>query len=196
MKYRPKRDYDVFTKVEQDALFALPAPDGQLQTILHCAGLRRSEAICLTGKRIDLNRLKIIVIEGAKGGKERTVPMVFDELPVACADLLSLEGINGDEHLWATRPGGRGVVRRRDPISSTTFERWWKRCIDTAGVRYRNPHMARHSFVTRLREARVPIEDIKWMVGHESLATTEDTYSHPNMDELGDRVRKLVGDGV
>jgi len=196
VKYRPKRDYDVFTKAEQDALFALPSPDGQLQTILHGAGLRRSEAIGLTGKRIDLNRLKIIVIEGAKGGKERTVPMVFEGLSAACADLLQLEGINSQDHLWATRPGGRSVVRRRDPISSTTFERWWKRCIETAGVRYRNPHMARHSFVARLREARVPIEDIKWMVGHESIATTEDTYSHPNMDELGARVRSLVGENA
>lgn len=196
VKYRPKRDYDVFTRVEQDALFALSAPDGQLQTILHLAGLRRSEAICLTGKRIDLDHLRIIVIEGAKGGKERTVPMVFDELPAACADLLGLEGINPNDHLWHTRPGGRGVVSRGKPISSTTFERWWKRCVDAAGVRYRNPHMARHSFVARLREKKVPIEDIKWMVGHESIATTEDTYSHPNMDELGRRVRSLVGDQV
>jgi integrase len=194
--YRPKRDYDVFTKAEQDALFALPSPDGQLQTILHLAGLRRGEAIGLTGKRIDLDHLKIMVIEGAKGGKKRTVPMVFDALPIACAQLLTLEGIDANDHLWATRPGGRGVIRRRDPISSTTFERWWRRCIETADVRYRNPHMARHSFVTRLRELGVKLEDIKWIVGHESVATTEDTYSHPNMDELGERVRGIVGSAV
>jgi integrase len=79
------------------------------------------------------------------------------------------------------------------PISNTTFERWWKKAILAADVRYRNPHMARHSFVTRLRELGVKLEDIKWIVGHESIATTEDTYSHPNMDELGERIRNIVG---
>jgi integrase len=196
--YRPKRDYDVFTKAEQDALFALPSPDGELMTILHLAGLRRAEAIGLTVKRIAWDREppRIIVIEGAKGSKERTVPMVFPELPIACDQLITLEGLDAHDHLWATRPGGRSVVRRRDPISNTTFERWWKKQILAADVRYRNPHMARHSFVTRLRESKVPIEDIKWIVGHESIATTEDTYSHPNMDELGERVRSLVGDRI
>jgi site-specific recombinase XerD len=87
-------------------------------------------------------------------------------------------------------------VSRENPVSNATFERWWKRQVDASGVRYRNPHMARHTFVTRMREHGVDLEDLKWMLGHESYSTTADTYSHPNMDELGVRVRRLIGDAV
>lgn len=197
IKYRTKRDYDVFTEAELAALFALPAPHGQLQVVIHRAGFRRQECIMLKDKRIDLDRLRFIIVDGpeggAKGGKGRTVPMVFDELPIACADLRALERLNPDDHLWASRPGGRSVIRRRDPISSSTFDRWWHDCFRRAGVRYRNPHIARHTCATRLRELRVDPEDLKWMLGHESIRTTLDTYSHPNMDDLGERVRELVG---
>lgn len=191
--YRPKRDYDVFTKAETDALCALPSPHGELMTLMLWAGLRRSEARLLTARRLDLDRRRVIVIDGAKGRKERTVPMI-DRLASACAQLLTLEGLNPADHVWYTRPGGRSVVSREKPISNTTFERWWTKQVEAAGVRYRNPHMARHSFVTAMRSYGVDLEDLKVMLGHESIATTSDTYSHPNMDELAQRVLGLVGD--
>jgi integrase len=193
--YRPKRDYDIFTKAETDALCALETPHGELMSLLFWAGLRRNEARLLTVKRLDLPRRQVIVVEGAKRGKDRRVPMV-DRLAVACSDLITLEGLNPADHVWHTQPGGRSVVNREKPVSNTTFERWWTKAIEAAGVRYRNPHMARHSFVGRMRECGVDLEDLKWILGHESIATTSDTYSHPNMDELGARVRGLVGDHV
>lgn len=194
-QYRPKRDYDVFTKAETDALCALPSPHGELMTLMLWAGLRRSEAMLLTARRLDLQRRQVIVIEGAKGLKERRVPMV-DRLASACADLITLEGLNPADYVWPKQPGGRSVVTHDTPISNTTFERWWTKQVGAAGVRYRNPHMARHSFVTAMRGYGVDLEDLKVMLGHESIATTSDTYSHPNMDELGERVLRLVGDAV
>jgi integrase len=191
--YRPKRDYDVFTRAETDALCALLSPHGELMTLMLWAGLRRSEARLLTARRLDLARRQVIVVEGAKGGKDRRVPMV-DRLATACAQLLTLEGLDPLDHVWPTRPGGRSVLGRDRPISDTTFERWWSGQVSLSGVRYRNPHMARHTFVTRMREHGVDLEDLKWMLGHESYSTTADTYSHPDMDELGARVRRLVGD--
>lgn len=197
--YRPKRDYDLFTEAEADALCALPTPDGELMTLLFWAGLRRSEARMLTGKRLDLDRRQVIVIDGVKGAgrgdKNRTVPMV-DRLLIACAQLLTLEGIGRDDHVWATRPGGGRRLKRSEPIGNTSFDKWWQRCEGAAGVRHRNPHMARHTFATRMRDLRVDAEDIQIMLGHESIATTLDVYSHPNMDALAERVRVAVGDEV
>lgn len=193
IKYRPNRNYDIFVEAEVDALCALPAPHGQLMTLLFWTGIRHSEARLMTGKRIDFNRGQVIVIDGAKGGTQRRVTMV-DELATAMADLFMLEGIGRDDHLWGSRPGGGGVVSRRDPIGSTTFTRWWATCLKEAGVRYRRQHDARHTFATRLRELGMELEEIQRLLGHESISTTADTYVHADLGAIGDRLRELVGD--
>jgi integrase len=126
ISYKPNRAYDIFTDPEADALCALPSPDGELMMILFEAGLRRAEARRLTGKRIDFNRDQIVVMEGAKGGKSRQVPMIA-RLETACAELVTLEGIGRDDHVWGSRPGGSRRVKRNTPIADTTFDNWWAR---------------------------------------------------------------------
>ena len=44
---------------------------------------------------------------------------------------------------------GWHAISRVKPIGEGTFHRWWERCLDAAGVRYRNAHVARHTFATR-----------------------------------------------
>lgn len=192
IKYRPPRNYDIFTEAEADALCALPSPDGQLMTLLLWAGLRRSEARLLTGKRLDLARGQVLVLEGAKLSKERVVPMV-DRLATASAELLQLEGIGPDDHVWGTRPGG-GRVRRETPMSNTSFDNWWKHTLENAGVRHRRPHLARHTFASRLRDLGVPMEDIKDHLGHDSIRTTVDVYAHSDVESRARRLREAVGD--
>jgi integrase len=191
--YKPNRAYDLFTDAEVEALCALPTPDGELQTLMHHAGLRRAECRLLTGKRIDFAKEQVIVKEGAKGSKQRLVPM-DSTLSRAMADLLQLEGIDRNDHLWSHRPGGGKIVRRDTPVGNTTFDSWWKRCLDDAGVRHRNPHMARHSFATRLRRLGVPMEDIQQHLGHEKISTTSDTYVHADFADRAQRLREAVGD--
>jgi len=110
------------------------------------------------------------------------------------ADLFQLEGIGRDDYLWGHRPGGGQSVRRDSPISDTTFDSWWKRCLVEADVRHRNPHIARHSFATRLRRLGVPMEDIQQHLGHEKISTTSDTYVHADFSERSSRMREAVGD--
>jgi integrase len=192
IRYRPDRSYDLFTAAESDALCALPSPDGHLLTLMFWGGLRRAEARHLTGKRLDLDTRHIIVIDGAKGSKTRRVPMI-GRVSTASAELLTLEGIGPDDHLWSSKPGG-GRVRRHRPIGNTTFDTWWVRVLGAAGVRHRKPHMTRHSFATRLRELGLAMEEIQELLGHESIRTTSDTYVHSNLGALGDHLREVVGD--
>jgi hypothetical protein len=63
----------------------------------------------------------------------------------------------------ATTTSSTGVRERRHvealrdkPIGEGTFSRWWRRCLDDAGVPYRNPHTARHTFATRGAAAGSP----------------------------------------
>src|SRR5581483_3382583 len=129
--------YRVFSEAEVEALCALPAPNGHLMTLLLWTGLRRTEARFLTGKRLDLDRRQVIVKDGAKGAKSRVVPMI-QRVEIACAELLTLEGIKPDDYVWATRPGGRGPVRRTVPMSQTSFSggpkhpKWWEKCLEAA----------------------------------------------------------------
>lgn len=192
MTYKPNRSYDVYGVGEAEALCALPSPDGPLLTIMFWCGLRRSEAIMLTGRRLDLQQQQVIVTEGAKGGKSRRVPMTA-RVAAVCADLMILDGIGPNDYLWYTRPGGSKLVHRAMPMSGTAFDMWWRRCHTTADVRRRVPHMSRHTYATRLRELGIPMEDIQQHLGHESMRTTSDTYVHSNMADRAARLREAVG---
>lgn len=194
IKYKPNRSYDIFSEAEADALCALPIPDGPLLSLMFWTGLRRSECRLLTGKRVDLAQGQVVVVDGAKGGKTRRVPLISRAYG-AMDDLLEFERIAPNEYLWYDHPGG-GKIRRARPIGNTSFDNWWKRCITAAAVRHRNPHMARHTYATRMRGLGVPMEDIQHLLGHESIRTTSDTYVHSNLDALAARVRLAVGDPV
>ncbi len=192
ISYEPNRVYDILTEAEADALSGLPSPDGTLMLILSETGIRRAEARLMTGKRLDLDQLQVIIIDGAKRKKSRQVPMI-DQLATACAELLTLEGIGRDDYLWYSRPGGRTRVKRSAPISNTSFDNWWGRCLAAAGVRHRNPHMTRHTFATRWRERGLTMEEVSKLLGHSKVSITSDTYVHTNMVGIGDRMRELVG---
>ena len=49
----------------------------------------------------------------------------------------------------------------------------------TGAMDYRKytPHKLRHAFCTRLLDAKVPIHDVRDLMGHSSVAVT-DRYSH------------------
>lgn len=193
IRYKPNRVYDVFADAEVEAMCGLPTPDGELNTILFWTGIRRTEARLLTGRRLNLDRQQVIVVEGAKGSKPRQVAMV-ERVRIAAAQLLLLEGINDSDYVWATRPGGGRLVRRDKPIGNSSFDRWWQRCLDEAGVRHRNPHMARHTLATRLYKLGMKDKEIQRILGHESSQTTQDTYIHVQDVAVDDRFRELVGD--
>jgi integrase len=183
---------EVFTPTEEAALKGLPAPDGQLMTILLEAGLRKSEATHLTGKRLRLGERVILVREGSKGAKDRVVPMT-DELAGACEWLLTVEQIGPADHVWPSKPGGGEVLRRDRPIAPTTFHHWWVRCLDAANVEHRKPHTTRHTFATRWRRAGLELDDIQKLLGHASIQTTSDLYVHMEAEEIAGRMKRRLG---
>jgi integrase len=184
---------DVFTPAEQAMLCSLPTPDGQLMALLFEAGLRRKEAIHLQAKRLDLNAGMVIVSEGAKGSKDRVVPMT-PSLRTACAELILLEGLNPADYLWYDKPGGGWAtsVRHSKPIAETSFGRWWARCLDTAAVTYRKPHTTRHTFATRWRQRGLDLDQLQQLMGHASVATTSDLYVHTRVSEIAVRMEALL----
>jgi integrase/recombinase XerD len=147
----PGRYIEVFTEAEVAALTALDdLRDRALMTVLVDAGLRKGEARNLCAGRCLLEARQLVVV-GGKGGKDRVIPM-GDRLASVLADLFLTDGIEPDQFVWYGRGGnqhGHTSVSRSSAIGEGTFHRWWARCLEDAGVRYRNPHTARHTFATR-----------------------------------------------
>jgi integrase len=80
---------------------------------------------------------------------------------------------------------------REKPVGEGTFARWWRRCLDEAGVAYRNPHTARHTFATRWRRRGLGLDEIQLLLGHASIQTTSDLYVHTGIEDVASRMAEL-----
>jgi integrase len=103
-----------------------------------------------------------------------------------------MERLGPHDHLWYRgryQPGDRR--RRTDPIGDTTFEHWYKRGIEAAGVRYLNPHQTRHTYGWWLRNQGFTIEERQLLMGHENINTTQRFYDRTSIDDVADKMAAL-----
>lgn len=191
IRYTVQRNYDWFDDAEVDALCGLPAPDGQLMTLMLWTGMRRSECRCLTGKRLDFERQQVVIIDGAKNESHRKVPMLPAVL-TAALELTDLEGIGRNDYVWYDSPGGH-TIRHDHEIRHSVFGRWWARSVAEAGVRYRKPHMTRHTFASKCYERGMTDKEVQRLLGHKDSRTTLNTYVHVRDEAVADKFLALVG---
>lgn len=197
IKRQPKRVYDLFTDAEIAALTGLPVRDGALFQIMLDAGARKGDCRNLQARhwRTDATPeapYGLLVFHEGKGGKDRVVPAT-EAVARTLADLTILDGLKPADHLWYTRPGGGRAISRDKPIGDGSFDRWYYRSLDAAGVRatspltktgQRNPHLTRHTFATRYLRNRGRLETLQLILGHESIQTTADLYGHLDMRDI------------
>src|SRR5262245_38449214 len=188
---KPRPVYDIFSDAETDALLELPVIDAAPLALLFDAGLRRDDLRNMRLRHCDPAGGLVKVLNG-KGGKDREIPMPI-RLRNRLADAQILEGLDPDDFLLYGSVGyAQGLRLRRDRVvGEATFARWWRRCLETAGVRYRNPHMARHTFATRWRRLGLDPDYLAAILGHESVRTTIDTYVHTDIDDVARAMRIL-----
>jgi integrase/recombinase XerD len=146
----------------------------------------------LRSRHCDLTRGMLRVLDG-KGGKDRDVPL-DSPLMVTLAGMFTLEGIDRDDFLWYTRPGGKSVISRAKPIGEGSFHRWWATSLDRAGVRYMKPHTTRHTYATAWRREGLDVDEIQLLLGHESIRTTSDLYVHTDIRDVAARMAELRGE--
>jgi hypothetical protein len=77
-----------------------------------------------------------------KGGRDDVIPRMPSTSRLS--PTLPSPRLNLD-HLRGTHPGGGDIVRRRDRIGNTTFQRWYSNCIERAGCAT-GPHTTRHTY--------------------------------------------------
>ena len=182
---------DVFSDAEVEALLSLDVVDAAPLAILFEAGLRKAEARALTLRRCSPESNRVVVVAG-KGNRDRVIPM-SPRLRKLLADLALIEGLSAtDQIFYRVHANDVSSKRKRDkPVGEGTFARWWARCIEQAGVRYRTPHTARHTFATRLYQKGMRTEEIQVLMGHASPSTTSDIYVHVRAEDVFARFQEL-----
>jgi integrase/recombinase XerD len=188
MKQQPQKVIDVFSEAEVDALLSLDVVDAAPLAVLFDGMLRKAEARYLRLRHCAPETNQVVVIDG-KGGKDRIVPM-SSRLRSLLAELALMEGLRPTEHIfYAVRANEVSSRRIREkPIGEGTFARWWRRCLDDAGVRYRKPHTARHTGATRWRLRGLSLEELQLVLGHASVSTTSDLYVHTKVQDVAEHM--------
>ncbi len=63
-------------------------------------------------------------------------------------------------------------------MSSRYFREAFYKFLDKLNIEHVEPYTLRHTFATRMYEAGVPMKTIQAWMGHKSIKTTSDTYTH------------------
>ena len=137
-------------------------------------GMRRGELLALRWANVDMKGRQL-TIEGAtaKAGQTRHVPLNDEALDVL--------------KKWREQaPAGERLF----PISSS-FKTSWSKLLERAHITSFRWHDLRHHFASRLVQAGVPLNTVRELLGHGSMAMTL-RYAHLAPDQKAEAVAKLV----
>lgn len=151
--------------------------------LLYGTGIRRAELIQLKDSDIDWSNHHLRVL--GKGSKERLIPLI----PALEAFIQQYLTVRDNEF-----PDSRvGTL-----VVSNTGKKAYPGLIQTTVKRYlsgistlsrKSPHILRHTFATHLSNCGAPLNAIKELMGHSSLAATQ-VYMHNSIARLQEIYRQ------
>lgn len=139
-------------------------------------GLRKDELRRLQIRDIRLET-QIVRVQG-KGGKVRELPL--EPLASLHRDLrfhIQTEERKPNEYLLYPKDD------RYRPMDRSSVHRWFKRCLERAGMQDFPMHEMRHTAGDAVYKATGDIVIASLFLGHESIATTQ-RYLHPTSEDL------------
>lgn len=146
-----------------------------LIAFLYGSGLRISECLGLTleeGKSIvRQDGLPVAVRVIGKGNKERIVPL-SSTAQTALHQWIRHRKLEGDitnPYVWVNTRGRS----KNKPLSIQAADKIIRTAALEAGLGSRSAHKLRHSFASALVEAGRSLDEVKDILGHESIATTQ-----------------------
>lgn len=131
-------------------------------TTCYAAGLRISEAVCLTPPAIDSKRM-VLRVEQGKGQKDRYV-MLSPKLLVTLRDWWRVA-----RPLHWLFPGDRPGQHITKDAVELACQKAHRLCRIPKPI---TPHSLRHAFAVHLLEQGTDVRTIQLLLGHRSLATT------------------------
>ncbi len=173
------------------AALAAAAVRPQDRLVLQCGyllGLRVSEIVRLDVPDLDLEAGVCLVREG-KGKKDRSVPV-----PAAlCAELAAWLGARQTGPVFPSPRGGR--------LTTRAIQAQLKRLAVRAGLadaekpRRVHPHRLRHTFATQCLRSGADLIEVRDLLGHSSVATTQIYLSSDGarLKGVSERVAQVLG---
>jgi integrase len=154
-----------YTKPQLKRLYAASPYHAAIWQLMVNTGLRRSEALQL--KKADIGESSIRVLSTAE---ERTKSGKWREIPLTD---------NARRAVKRIKTEGQYVLPREHPRSLT---RAFERCAHRAKLGG-TLHSLRHTYISQLVMAGVPLRAVQVLAGHASVTTTE-KYSHLTPEHL------------
>lgn len=175
----PRTEHTTLTEEQKKTLLEAARDDFRpvIATALN-VGLRKGDILKLTWKNIDLQNRIIHLIE-SKTQKERWIPInaTLYGILKALNDGTKSEA----DYVFKNRNTGRPFV---------SFYPLWYKSLHRAGLKRFDFHQTRHNFASHLSEMGVNPVDVRDLLGHRSLATTE-IYLHSTPSSQREAVARL-----
>lgn len=156
--------------------------DAMAIELLYATGMRQAELIGLKTKDIDWAQQQLRVL--GKRNKERIIPMLpslRSTLFSYCEQRKTLPNANTHMHLIVTDRG-----KKVYPSFVYRLINMYFRGVSSK-IRV-SPHVLRHSFATHMLDAGADINVVKEILGHESLAATQE-YTKVQLPKVQDAYR-------
>lgn len=180
----PKRLPQSVRQRQLDSLLDEPLDESDFEAVrnrlivmmLYEAGLRRAELIGLLDANVDTSKRELRVL--GKRDKERIVPF-GDELAHAIDNYRRVRdtAAGGPTHHFFVRPTG-------EQLYPTLVYKVVTTQLRHAGITGKaSPHTLRHSFASAMLNNGAEINNVKELLGHESLAATQ-VYTHITFSEM------------
>ncbi|BAV95321.1 tyrosine-type recombinase/integrase [Ichthyobacterium seriolicida] len=180
-----KKIYPSFSISEMDSLWGREiftddfqgVRDSLILELLYFTGIRLSELIELKIKDIDLMLSQIKVL--GKGNKERIIPICENFKRVISKYISLREGFLNDsksEMFFITDS-------KKKVYSTFVYKKVNLYLSQVSSKEKRSPHMLRHTFATHLLDNGADINEIKELLGHSSLASTQH-YIHQSIKKI------------
>lgn len=145
--------------------------------IFYQTGIRLSELLNLKEKDVDTYSSAIKVL--GKGNKERIIPVSNDFLREITHYLEQKKKWIGTENqdYLLVRENGKALYPKY------IYNMVRDRVGEIATIERKSPHVLRHTFATHLTNNGAPINAVKELLGHSSLAATQ-IYTHNSIEKL------------
>lgn len=157
--------------------------DKVLLDLFYFTGMRVSELVGLKQGSFDAGAQTIKVL--GKRSKERIIPLAPEMVEMLSNYLKELEAQEfpkSDLVLFYTEKG--------QPATRQYIYKVVNKYLGTVTtLKKKSPHVLRHTFATHMLNNDAPINDIKEILGHSSLAATQ-VYTHNTIEKLKEAYRK------
>lgn len=155
-------------------------------------GVRRGEAAALQQKHIDRKR-KVAHIVQAVAYAETRKPELKE--PKSASGIRTVELLDNVLEILPTSSDPEAFVFFPDGLPTKTELESGLKAYQTAHGIKATAHQLRHSYASMLHSAGIDVKDAQALLGHSTVAMTQDIYTHIEK-EHAKRVRKQLNDFV